>query len=165
MVVVVATAAHRLAFDASLVARGIDLTSARASGYYVVLDALATMRQFVVADWPDAAGFEATVGALIRQAHRTGRPVRAYGEMVALLWDEGHVNAAIELEGLWNALAGELPFSLFCAYPTEAVSGEDHLDAFTEVCRLHTAVVGEPAVAASAADELPENDYVWVTIV
>jgi anti-sigma regulatory factor (Ser/Thr protein kinase) len=140
--VVVATAAHRAAFEAALTAKGVDFAAALSSGSYVVLDAEATMRRFLVSDWPDRGDFAATVGSLIRKASDTGRPVRVYGEMVALLWDAGHVNAAIELETLWNELASELAFSLFCAYSTRSVAGDVNLDAFAEVCRLHSAVVG-----------------------
>jgi anti-sigma regulatory factor (Ser/Thr protein kinase) len=139
--VVVATAPHRHAFETALAAAGIDVAAATESGGYIVLDAENTMRQFLVSDWPDRRGFDATIGSLIRRASETGRPVRVYGEMVALLWDSGHVNAAIELETLWNELASELTFSLFCAYPTRSVAGDAHLDAFADVCRLHSAVV------------------------
>lgn len=165
-VIVVASAAHRLAFDASLKTRGVDVAAARASGSYVVVDAETTMREFLVSDWPDPAGFGSTVGALIRQAHGTGRPVRVYGEMVALLLDAGHVNAAIELEALWNELASQLNFSLFCAYPTLAVAGDEQHDAFTEVCRMHSAVVGQ-AAAGAVSGPPPEDDGQgrWVTIV
>lgn len=166
VVVVVATETHRRAFDASLSAGGVDVAAARAKGCYLVLDAETTMSQFLVSDWPEPAAFEATVGALIRQALQTGRAVRAYGEMVALLWDAGHVNAAIELEVLWNALASQLPFSLFCAYPSQAVAGGDHPDSFTEVCRLHSAIVGQPANGAvkRRGHEGHCQDQ-WVTIV
>ncbi|MCW2645823.1 MAG: putative two-component sensor histidine kinase protein [Pseudonocardiales bacterium] len=140
--VVVATAAHQAAFEAALSAKGVDVSAARTGGSYIVLDAETTMRRFLVSNWPDRGDFDATVGGLIRKATETGRPVRVYGEMVALLWDAGHVNAALELETLWNELASEVAFSLFCAYPTQSVAGDAHLDAFAEVCRLHSAVVG-----------------------
>jgi anti-sigma regulatory factor (Ser/Thr protein kinase) len=140
--VVVATAAHQAAFEAALRATGVDVSAARTGGSYIVLDAETTMRRFLVSNWPDRGDFDATVGGLIRKATETGRPVRVYGEMVALLWDAGHVNAALELETLWNELASEVAFSLFCAYPTQSVAGDAHLDAFAEVCRLHSAVVG-----------------------
>ena len=45
------------------------------------------------------------------------QPVCVFGEMVWLLWDAGQVNAAIEVETLWNELGHQYPFSLLCAYP------------------------------------------------
>jgi anti-sigma regulatory factor (Ser/Thr protein kinase) len=140
--VIVATAPHRSAFEAAVIAKGIDVGQARAHQRYIMLDAEEAMRQFLVGDWPDPREFEAAIGGLIRRASDTGRPVRVYGEMVALLWDAGHVNAAIELETLWNELASGLTFSLLCAYPIRSVADDAHLDAFSRVCRLHSAVVG-----------------------
>jgi hypothetical protein len=83
------------------------------------------------------------IGQLIRQATGTGRRVRVFGEIVALLWDAGQVTAAIELERLWNELGRQYPFSLFCAYPAHSVT-DDHLGAFAEVCHLHAEVIGVP---------------------
>jgi hypothetical protein len=149
--VVVATELHRRPFEAALTAKGVDVAAARASGRYVVLDAETTMRRFLVGNWPDRCDFEETIGALIRRSCDTGRPVRVYGEMVALLWDAGQVNAAIELETLWNELASALPFSLLCAYPIRSVAGDAHLDAFADVCRLHSSVVGARRTPDGAA--------------
>ena len=36
--------------------------------------------------------------------------------MVALLWDDGLVNAAVQLEAMWEELCRRHPFSLFCGY-------------------------------------------------
>jgi hypothetical protein len=71
--------------------------------------------------------------------------------MVALLWDAGHVNAALELEMLWNDLARELPFSLYCAYPEQPAAGDGHRDAVAQVCDLHAAVVSAPQAGARPA--------------
>jgi anti-sigma regulatory factor (Ser/Thr protein kinase) len=66
-------------------------------------------------------------------------PVRAFGEMVALLWGAGNVKAAMALESLWNDLAASRQFSLLCAYPTSAlrVAG---LAVVNETCDLHSTV-------------------------
>ncbi|MGH3173513.1 MAG: ATP-binding protein, partial [Streptosporangiaceae bacterium] len=67
------------------------------------------------------------------------RPVRAFGEMVALLWDDGLVNDAVQLEAMWEELGGRYPFSLFCGYRADSVTSD--MDAFAEVCRLHEEIV------------------------
>ncbi|HEV2251873.1 MAG TPA: hypothetical protein VGS06_01640, partial [Streptosporangiaceae bacterium] len=86
--------------------------------------------------------FDRVIGSLIADAGRGGRPVRAYGEMVALLWDAGLVNDAVQLEQMWASLGLSHSFSLFCSYPARSVTGDGHLEAFAEVCRLHGSVVG-----------------------
>ncbi|MDP9091881.1 MAG: MEDS domain-containing protein [Actinomycetota bacterium] len=140
--IAVATPDHSASFVATLAASGVDVASAQAEGSLVVLDAEHTMRRFLVAQRPDPAAFDTAVGSLIRDAIGRGRPVHVFGEMVALMWQAGHVNAAIELEQMWNELAERLPFTLYCAYSTQTASDEAHRDAMLEVCRLHSAVVG-----------------------
>jgi hypothetical protein len=71
--------------------------------------------------------------------------VRAYGEMVALLWDAGNVAGAIELEALWNDLLDDVRFGLFCAYPSASVAGHGDVEASRRVCDLHTSVISVPA--------------------
>jgi MEDS: MEthanogen/methylotroph, DcmR Sensory domain len=150
--VVIATAAHRRAFEARLRQAGVDLAAAARSGSYLALDASDTVRVLMPGGRLDRDAFDRVVGGLIRRAGQQGRPVRAYGEMVTLLWEAGLVNAAVQLEELWDALGLRHAFSLFCGYPASSVSGAGHLEAFAEVCRLHHSVVGGwPAPAAPGA--------------
>src|SRR5947209_9173769 len=140
--VVIATEAHRRLFSAELERAGLDPTQHSLDRTLIVLDAADTLARFVSGGQVDRKAFRAIVGSVVRQAAETGRPVRAYGEMVALLWDAGDVLAAIELEKAWNELSSELPFSLVCAYPSASVEGHEHADALHEVCDLHTSIVG-----------------------
>jgi MEDS: MEthanogen/methylotroph, DcmR Sensory domain len=143
--VVIATAAHRRAFEERLTRAGVDLPAAVRNGTYLALDASDAVRTIMPAARLDHDAFDRVIGGLIRRAGRRGtgvRPVRAYGEMVALLWDEGLVNAAVQLEEMWISLGLRQSFSLFCSYPAASVSGGGHLEAFAEVCRLHRSVVG-----------------------
>jgi anti-sigma regulatory factor (Ser/Thr protein kinase) len=134
---------------------GIDMAEARATGSLITVDAAATLARFMVAGQPDAGAFDAVIGGLVRRGVETERPVLAYGEMVALLWDAGLVTAAIELETLWNELGQRVPFSLFCGYPRQSVSGDDDASAFLDICHLHSAVVG--ATEADAVLRLPPD--------
>ena len=150
--VVIATAAHRRAFEGRLGQAGVDLAAAARSGSYLALDASDTVRVLMPGGRLDRDAFDRVVGGLIRRAGQQGRPVRAYGEMVTLLWEAGLVNAAVQLEEMWDALGLRHAFSLFCSYPASSVSGDGHLEAFAEVCRLHHSVVGGwPAPAAPGA--------------
>lgn len=155
--VVIATGPHRDLFEAGLVRDGLDLTAARARDAFVSLDAAELMEAFIVRGEIDATGFHEVMAGLMRAAGAKGRPVRVYGEMVALLWDEGNVLGAIELEGLWNELARELPFSLLCAYPAASVAGEENADALQRVCHLHSSVRG-PAAKAAAGNAQPPTE-------
>jgi hypothetical protein len=144
LAIVVATASHCREFEARLAAAGVDVAAVRESGVLLMLDADETLRSFLIAGRPDPEGFEEIFGDRIRQAVAAGRPVRVFGEMVALLWDAGHVSAAVEVEEFWDDLCGRLRFGLYCAYRIQDVAGVDESDAFAQVCSLHSAVVGVP---------------------
>ncbi len=66
--------------------------------------------------------------------------------MVSLLWD-GLIDAAIEVEAMWNELGAQYRFSLLCAYPAQPAAHARQLDALTEVCHAHTQVTGAPPEA------------------
>ncbi|MBV9804528.1 MAG: MEDS domain-containing protein [Solirubrobacterales bacterium] len=153
--VVIAGEAHRSAFDAELVGAGIDVRKAARDGSYVVLDAAETMRRFIHAGQIDANAFRDAIGGVVSAAQQGGRRVRAYGEMVALLWDAGHVLGAIELEKLWNELGRELRFALWCGYHIQSAAGEAHADALHEVCHLHTSVIDEASADFRAGPDAP----------
>ena len=142
--IVVGTPDHRRSFAEHLAGAGADVAAARERGSYLELDASETIRGFMVGDRPDPAGFWQAASPLLRRAAKAGQPVRVFGEMVSLLWDAGLVNAAIEVEVMWNELGGQHPFSLLCAYPARPVACRHYLDALTEVCRTHTEVTGSP---------------------
>ena len=153
--VVIATEPHRREFEAVMTASGIDADRARGDGSVVWLDARATLDRFVHDGQVDADVFNSVVGGLLRELAADGSHVRAYGEMVALLWDDGDVLAAIELEKLWNALARELHFSLWCAYHSRSVAGDEHADALNEVCQLHSAVVDDATARFRVGPDAP----------
>lgn len=148
---VVATPEHLAAFERDLAAAGVDVASAKGAGRYVVLDAAELLDTFVVAGVPKAAMFRASVGALVEELVSAGRLVRIYGEMVAVLWDAGHVAAAVRLEELWNDLLAATAFTLFCAYPSRSVDGSPvHLDA---ICTRHSYVVPDVRPHSGGPDD------------
>jgi len=102
---------------------------------FVGLDAASTLRRFMVAGHPHPALFEESVGSVVQEM--AGAGVRAYGEMVALLWGEGHTQAALELEELWNELQHDIDFPLLCAYPMAEFEGRDGI---ASVCDTHSHV-------------------------
>ena len=151
--IVIATAAHRAEIEARLQADGLDLDAARAGGRYIVLDAAETLAHFMVDGEPQPERFAAVVGSLIAQGIEAGQPVRAFGEMVALLAAEGNHAAALRLEALWSGLQQVHTFSLFCAYPMAVLSGEGLAAVFDDLASEHSEVIPlEPFTALDDSD-------------
>jgi hypothetical protein len=140
-VIVIATVAHRMALEERVRTKQVDLATSIIRGQYLALDAREVLAKFMVGDMPDALAFRRIVGEVIRSANIRGKGVRAFGEMVALLWADEKREAAIELERLWNQLAKEHQFSLFCAYPASCASPKDGQPGLKHICDAHTCVI------------------------
>lgn len=142
----ITTPKHRRAIEDALAATGWDAAALRESGELTLLDAEESMAGFMVDGMPNAAKFDAIVSAVIDRAcqGRTDCTVRAYGEMVDLLWKRNQSVAAIRLEMLWNKLAATKDFSLICGY----AMGNFFKDAErVEVCAQHTHLLTDDAQA------------------
>lgn len=135
---VIATSEHHAEFAAALAARGVEDV---AGDRYVQLDAAATLASVMRNGSPDPELFRAVLEDVTESPVRAGRPVYAYGEMVALLWEDGDAPGAMRLEELWNQLLASHPLALFCGYPTSAFSSHHDTAAFRAVCDAHSAVV------------------------
>ena len=137
--IVIATPEHRLALTQSLRQRGIEVAGAIARRQFLSLDAQETLNLFMVDGMPDETLFQGTVGKMVTESLASWKHMRAFGEMVALLWAEGNREGALRLEQLWNRLGATLPFTLFCAYQKEAFGAE--VGPYREVCHEHTHVL------------------------
>lgn len=138
--VVVATADHRQAVTAALRAGGVDTGAAVRSGRLVLLDAGETLARVLSDGALDPAAFEAVIGGVLDRAARVGGPVRVYGEMVTVLWEQGRVAAAMRLEELWNEQAATRAFGLLCGYPSALFAHPSAVRRFEAVCGRHTDV-------------------------
>jgi hypothetical protein len=141
-VVVIATPPHLHALEARLQARGIDLVAARNDNHYLPFGAQDAMDRFMVDAWPDSGRFGAFLDETLARARGAGRKVRAFGEMVAVLWAAGQRETALELERLWCDACGRGQLTLLCAYPTSGFSGGDD-PILDRVRALHTGEAAE----------------------
>jgi hypothetical protein len=139
-VVVIATTRHLSALNRALVKRDPRLTRAMDCDQYLSLDAEAMLSLFMVNGWPDDELFNQFVSGILKRASAGGRRVRAFGEMVALLWAQGNCGATVRLEHLWHELCEEQEFMLFCAYPKTGFT-RDTQDSMREICDAHSRVI------------------------
>jgi hypothetical protein len=141
-VILLSTAGHLHELEKRLRASWIDIDRARWEDRYIAVLANETLKQFMIGDEPDEALFTQVAGDILKRARgsRGERKVRAFGEMVAILWAEGHPDAAIKLENLWNKLQAVENFPLFCAYPRMGFA-QDASASIQQVCATHSRVV------------------------
>jgi PAS domain S-box-containing protein len=138
-VVVIATAEHREVFTSRLRSKGIDASRATRTGQLQMLDARETLDRFMSGPNPDSALFNEVIGGLLGKTveGKSKTEIRAYGEMVDLLWKDGNTDGAVRLEELWNDLAASYSFKLLCAYAMGNFYKEAHAGHFQEICRQH----------------------------
>jgi len=150
-VVAIATVPHREALVEELRARRVDVERALRTGRLALLDAEETLQELLVDGMPDPSRFEEMVGGEVRAAAgEQRRGVRAFGEMVDLLWRGGRQAAALRLEELWNGLLARAEgLSLLCAYRMTSFSGADGLP---DVCASHGRVLLQEPAGRSAEE-------------
>jgi hypothetical protein len=142
-VIFVATPAHREAFAQRLGARGFDVRPLCERGQLTVLDAAETLSRFMVNGSPKAGLFAPLMHGVMDRAQAGGRypRIRAYGEMVNLLWQRGELAAALRLEELWNDLGKTRPFALHCAYAMDAFDRATCCGALGRVHHVHSCLI------------------------
>jgi len=142
-VVLVTTPEHTELFSAHLESLGLDIPALLLKRQLVFFDAERTMAQFMTAGQPDWERFETVIRAAIREVRPANgvEGLRAYGEMVGVLWKARQFAAAIRLEQLWNRLLEQSSFSLYCAYAID-IFGKEFEDARVDgVLCTHTHMV------------------------
>jgi hypothetical protein len=137
--IVIATDAHRTAIEANLRRDGFDPASLLASYDYIPVDAHSMLREFVHDRQVDRVKFFDRASLLLTQAASKGRPVRIFGEMVALLAAQGLHAGAIAIEEMCNELSRLHDFNMFCAYPLCAVQGPNRHAVLDRINSLHDA--------------------------
>lgn len=141
-VIIIATGSHTELLTKRLKVSGIDMPGAIARDQFIAIDATCALSAFMRDGWPDEALFLSLVRTLLKRA-RTGHVrVRAFGEMVALLWANGEREATIRLEHLWARLCKSDEFDLFCAYPRAGFT-QDAEQSMMDVRLAHSVVFNE----------------------
>lgn len=139
-IIVVATPTHRDAFAAALDDAGHDVTRSRREGRYIELDAAATLAELIIDGQLSRSRFDQVISRFVAEVAATGSGVRVFGEIVALLWEAGDLNLALELEDHWNALIGQIPLPLLCGYPLSGFDSRETNARFHDVCGRHSRV-------------------------
>lgn len=142
--ILIARPAHVAAFKQHLAQAGLSPEKAMRRAQLVLLDADQTLAKFTPGGMPDWQTFHALIGGAIAEMRLRFPQVRAYGEMVDVLWQRGERNAAIRLEEFWNDLGKLQTFSLLCAYCIDNLDPRAYAGPLECICRVHTHLIPTP---------------------
>lgn len=137
--IVVASPDHLGTLQEQLRADHIDLSAAIVEDRFILLDAETALARFMIKQWPDEQLFFLWILEILERATVNNRRVRAFGEMVALLWARGDTAATVHLEFLWEQLRKSHAISLFCAYPKAGFTKHPS-QSIAEICAAHARV-------------------------
>lgn len=140
-IIVIATRSHREAFISALEAQDAFTMEAKNKGQIRFFDAESLLSTFMVGGTAQWEFFEKSIGSVIQEAQLNYKTVRAYGEMVDVLWQKGRLDAAIQVEEFWNRLAELKDFSLLCAYFLDALSPDAYDGSLERICACHTHLI------------------------
>jgi hypothetical protein len=127
-VLLFSTLTHWNAFRPRLEAEGVDVHAAQERGQLTVFDADELLSRFMRGAMPDPPKFNVVLGDIIGQARATGsnQKVRAWGEMVNVLWERGNVAGSMNLEDLFDQLNKIVDAVLFCSFLMDNFNGDVH---------------------------------------
>ena len=141
-IVIVATTEHVRAIERRLASLGAHVEALAAEGRYHALDARTAMQRVCPSGSPNSVLFGEVIGGAVERAAAGGGRVRAYGELVSLLWNAGRRDDAIQIEHLWNELLNFHEVRLLCGY---SFSGAIDAAGFGRIAATHLTLEPPPA--------------------
>jgi hypothetical protein len=152
-VLIVATGKHREQLVNALERADVDVEIFVRDKRFRMYDAEALLSTFMVNGLPDERRFMISLGKHLLDAKsaaiNTEQGITVFGEMVAVLWEEGNKKGALALENLWNDVLDARAFHLHCAYPRALFSADQM--GLLNVCESHSHILGvlTPGLAAA----------------
>lgn len=142
-VLAIVNARRREALGLRLRSVGIDAERAARAGQLALLDAEEVLSKVMVGGEPRWDRFRLEVGEVVERlgGGAPGRKLRAYGELVDVLWRGGDRGGALRIEEMWEHLASTHALSVLCAYALGSFEEEAHGRRIQDVCAAHGYVV------------------------
>jgi DNA-binding NarL/FixJ family response regulator len=141
-VVAAVTQAHERSLQSTLEALHVDVALAIRQQRYHPVNVSELIAKATVSGRPDPLRYLDAAGDLLtdvtRRATDQHARVATCGEGTSIFWAHGDVEAAIQLEHLWDEIAMNRQMDILCAYPLAV--REESVPAIRRVCAEHTAV-------------------------
>lgn len=121
--------------------RGLDVEALQAERRLALGDAERIVDEICADGGPSGPALEAVVARLTDELRARSGRIRAYGELVDVLWHRGAWSESEQLEEHWSRLLERRRIDLLCAYHVDDPFARDlHLDLVPRVCRTHETV-------------------------
>ncbi len=138
LVIIIARTSLRIAIISKMNALGLDAQHFKNQGQIKFFDAELLLSSLLVDGLLDERAFQECIVEPIQAAQLKFGKIRAFGEMVDMLWKKGQRDRALQLEGLWDDLAKKYEFALFCIYLLNSFDSSDNDDSLEHICKAHT---------------------------
>ena len=142
--IAIVTEAHRNSILRQLQAWNGNVAIGMQDGLCISVDVDDALSTLMVNDWPDATRLFQWAGNLIRKAAsaatRQFPRVAICGECAPMLWAQGKSDAAIQLERLWDTIAGSHAVDILCGYSFAALRQSENSHIFNRIRVVHSAV-------------------------
>jgi len=139
-IIIIATKAHLELLDVRLQTQGLNINELQADNQYIRLEVHSCLSQIMENGWPNEILLGEFISGITARASQGNRKIRAFGEMVAVLWMKGSRKATIRMEQLWNEFSNTHSISLFCAYPKSALT-QSPSSSVMDICCSHSRMV------------------------
>jgi hypothetical protein len=141
-VIVIATPELRERLVTRLAEAKVDPQALSQSGQLHLTDAAQLMTTFMPDGVPEWPRFRSAMMPILAHVQAFGRGIRVFVEMGGILWREGNTEGAVQLENLWNTLAGFHTFALYCGYTLDTQSEASYAGPLEDVGHAHTDILG-----------------------
>ena len=116
---------------------GLDVGALKNQGQIKFFDAEFLLLSIVVDGVLKEQAFQEIVGIPIHIIQSKYGKARVFGEMVNILWKQGHYDTAMQLGDLWNELSKKQEFSLLCVYSVDSLDPNAYEEALERLCKCH----------------------------
>lgn len=140
-VLVIATFENLEMLKSSLILYAIDINEFIDSGQLILLDAHKTLEKFIRNDLIDYFLFFNLMNEVLEKITSNFPKIRAYGEMVDILYKTRDIDITLELESLWSEVSLHHKFSLLCGYTAENFRGRHYH--IKQICSSHTHLISK----------------------
>lgn len=157
-VIAIAKTALRKAVMSNLYALGYDMQALKNRDQVKFFDAEFLLSDLLLDGVLEEQAFQVFVVLPVQAAKLKYQKVRAFGEMVDILWQNGQYNSAIQLEELWSNLCKKEDLNLLCTYFLTSLDESSYDYSLEQICRYHSPLIPMNNITNPNSDsELPDK--------